>query len=146
LGLTRGEADRLVSLPKTIGELITWQPVRNDPNRHRFDVAVASSHRDGPLRLTGTANRTNWSFVLLKGATPIRKLTVHGGGHINPDGADAGQRHKHTWDEHDEDRNTYFPTDVDFSDIDQALIDFLRECSIDPLAGTLPLLTQGRLR
>jgi hypothetical protein len=76
---------------------------------------------------------------------PLRKLTLHGGGHFNPDGSDAGPQHKHIWDAEHQDRMTYIPSDVRFHDFNLALEDFLGECSITLRAEYAPLTIPRRL-
>jgi hypothetical protein len=145
--LTREQADTLVQLPKRIGEKIRWQAVAGSRNRHRFLTLVACEDLDEPMYLVGTVGRTNWSFALLtKSKIPVRKLTAHAGGHTNPDGSDAGTHHKHVWDEVHEDRETYYPEDIDFSDINAALEGFLQECNIQTTQPPEKLAIQRRLR
>jgi hypothetical protein len=116
-------------------------------DRYRFSTLVACEGLAEPMYFVGSAGRTNWSFVLLtKSRIPIRKLTVHAGGHTNPDGTDAGTHHKHTWDAIHEDRETYYPEDIDFSDINTALLGFLDECNITPSHPPEKLNKQERLR
>jgi hypothetical protein len=40
------------------------------------------------------------------------------------------QPHKHRWDDDHHDREAYIPTDIDFSDVNQAFFDFLGECNV----------------
>lgn len=64
--ITGTEADRLVALPKTIGDRIRWQtPIGRSGPRYRFEVAVVCPDPDPPMRLTGAIGVTNWSYVLL---------------------------------------------------------------------------------
>lgn len=145
--ITGAEADRLVALPKTIGDRIRWQTSigRSGP-RYRFEVVVVCPDPDPPMRLTGAVGLTNWSYVLLsRESTPIRKLTKHGSGHTNPDGSEAGEEHKHRWHEDTADRDTYVPTDIRFEDHNLALIDFLTECTITSLHPIPPIYRQGKL-
>lgn len=146
MALTRGEADRLVALPKTIGEAITWSARGKKKIRFRFVVTVACPEPDRPLRLVGNVGKTNWSFTLLtEGNITLRKLTMHAGGHRNPDGTSAGTHHKHLWDELSEDRETYIPDDVHFDDFNVALKDFLSECNITALGPIEQLARQKGL-
>lgn len=97
--------------------------------------------------LHGFVGKTNWSFVLMvEPNTPIRKLTVHDRGHLNPDGSDAGTHHKHIRDEKHTDGETYYPTDIDFTDINAALLGFLKECNIVVSNPPEPLTIGRRLR
>ena len=145
--LTRAMADDLATRQKYIGELVKWKRCGQSVDRHRFDVLVACEDLDEPLRLTGYKGRKNWSYVLLtRGGIPLRKLTVHSGGHRNPDGSPAGSRHKHIWDPIDEDRWTYYPEDINFDDFNEGLIGFLKECNIECAALPEPLLVQRRLK
>ena len=146
MSLTREEADRLVALPKTIEQVIHWLPVGPSTSRFRFRSVVNCPPPNPDLELIGNVGVTNWSFVLLHPSmAPLRKLTVHGGGHVNPDGSDAGPHHKHIWDAEHQDRITYTPGDVRFHDFNLALEDFLRECSITLRAEYAPLTIPRRL-
>jgi hypothetical protein len=138
-------ADDLVARTKHIDDPIVWRPDKQHPEGLTFDVPVVSDHLDEPLRLTGYYGRTNWSIVLLtRSGTPLRRLTVHPKGHRNPDGTIAGPRHKHIWDEVTGDRWTYFPPEINFEDINEGLLGFLKECNIE--CGIAPEKTQVRSR
>lgn len=145
--LTRQEADRLVRMPKHIDEPIRWTSMSGGTERDTFSVRVVCRDIDEPMYLRGVVGRTNWSFLLLTHARiPIRKLTVHGPGHRNPDGTDAGTHHKHVWDDVHEDQETYYPVDIDFTDVNVALIGFLAECNIVPAQPPERLDVRRRLR
>jgi len=145
--LSRQEADQLAAMPKLISEQIRWTRTGARVETYRFLAAVACGETETSLVLHGVVGKTNWSFVLMvEPDTPIRKLTVHGRGHANPDGSDAGAHHKHVWDEDSKDRETYYPTDIDFTDINAALLGFLAECTITVPISPETLIVERRLK
>lgn len=145
--LLRQQADRLVSLPKHISEQIRWNRVQGGDERYECRAIVTGDTLEVPIILHGAVGKSNWSFVLMvEPDTPIRKLTVHAAGHTNPDGSDAGTHHKHIWDEVNKDRETYYPNDIDFSDINEALLGFLKESNITPSFPPERLIIERRLR
>lgn len=129
---TRAEADEIIQQVKTIGEDVSWQAVPGcrTPRWHlRASIVAPQIH--GTLRITGKYGKTNWAFTLLANDVPIRKLTYHRNApHRNPDGTTIRDPHKHRWDEINRDREAYVPDDIDFSDVNQAFLDFLHECNI----------------
>lgn len=145
--LTRQQADYLVGLPKQIHEPIRWKAGMDSADRLYFVVVVDCTGVDAPMRLVGSVGKTNWSFALIAHETiPIRKLTIHGGTHKNPDGTTAGVHHKHIWDEVHEDQETYYPNDIDFSDVNSALVGFIGECNIVASQPPERLSLERRLR
>lgn len=145
--LSRQEADKLVAMRKLTSEQIRWTRTGTKVETYRFLAAVTCVETEKSLALHGVVGKTNWSFVLMvEPDTPIRKLTIHGRGHANPDGTDAGTHHKHLWDEKSKDRETYYPTDIDFTDINAALLGFLAECNITVSISPEPLIIERRLK
>jgi|SRR5665811_142659 len=145
--LTRQDADRLVSLPKRINEPMRWTRVQGTTDRYECRAIVTGDALEEHMFLRGTVGKTNWSFVLVvEPDMAIRKLTIHSAGHTNPEGSDAGTHHKHIWDEVTRDRATYYPHDIDFSDINAALLGFLKESNITPSFPPEQLMIERRLR
>lgn len=129
--LSEREADELVAADKYIGEVINWRTERSKLPRYRFEVTVACPEPWKPLRLIGVAGPVNYSFSLLTMQNQIiRLINRHIGGHRNPDGSDAGEQHKHRWTDAHESRESYVPTDIDWTDPNTVLRGFLQECHI----------------
>lgn len=144
--LNRVEVDQLIELPKTISEPVNWKAEGTSNTRFKFEVTVACPEPHRPLRLRGFVGKHNFSYsvVSLQGQT-LRRLNKHVGGHRNPDGSDMGPHHKHIWDDEHENRVSYVPDDIDWSDFNQALKDFLLECNIETLADIQTLRRQKEL-
>lgn len=139
--------DQLVNLPKTIGENIKWITDSSRSPRYKFSVTVACPEPEPPLRLLGVVGPVNFSFSLLSLQNQtLRRLNRHVGNHLNPDGSDMGEHHKHIWDDEHENRVSYVPSDIDWSDPNRALAGFLNECNITVLAQIDTLLRQKELK
>jgi hypothetical protein len=133
-------------VPKQIGEAISWVREKSRKERYHFSVTVACPDPMKPLRLNGFIGEVNFSFCLMSQRNQVlRRLNRHIGGHRNPDGSDQGERHKHFWTDEHEDRESYVPEDIDWSDPNQALKDFLEECNITALAAIDSVLLQKAL-
>jgi len=109
---------------------IQWQRARGRSRRYSLEFSVLVPSRQRLCRIRGLVGKKNYSFCLLFDNQPIRKYTVHYR-HKNPDGTTVAETHKHKWDELNEDRETYVPTDIDAVDINQALKDFLVEINVE---------------
>ena len=129
--LTKAEADAIVIESKVITNNITWRsvPCSSRP-RFQFETSVLVPTRNMLLKLYGRCGGSNYSFSLVCGGQPIRKLTKHAR-HRNPDQQFITGLHKHIWDEVNEDGYAYVPDDIHAEDVHQAFHDFLKECSIE---------------
>lgn len=138
--LTQGETEAIIAEPKVITANVSWRslPVSGG-RRFLFEASVLVPSRNMLLKLYGRAGKKNYSFSLVYGGEPIRKLTAHAR-HHNPDCEWLTEPHKHTWDETNEDGHAYVPSDIRTSDVHQALSDFLRECNIDLRGMYTPFL------
>lgn len=121
---------QILQAKKAIKENLKWRPVDGGPsNGWRLNARFQTEAGEW-LLLRGNV-RVNYSFALIYKDKPIRKYTVHGGKHSDPRSKKAyAGPHKHTWDEVYEDRCCYEPDDISTSDINQAFLDFLKECNI----------------
>ena len=63
--------------------------------------------------------------------TPIRKYTVHAFHRDPVTNVVVRQPHKHTWDDEWEDQRVYIPDDIRIGNVNEELIDFLRECNVE---------------
>lgn len=79
-------------------------------------------------------------FSLLFNKIVLRRYD-YGGQHTHPDGTKATKPHKHFWTPEDGDAWTYNPEDIDPStSVDEQLIAFCQECSIELRGSYQPLL------
>src|SRR5579884_699896 len=141
---TGAQAEFLLAQPKQIGGTVIRRPIiPSRTPRWRLETTVVAPTTLETLRLVGSYGRTNWSFALLVNTIPIRRLTMHGGRHTNPDGTVIEEPHKHIWDDLHRDREAYVPTDIDFSDVNEAFFDFLKECGITLMGQYQPLMTMA---
>lgn len=130
--VTEAEAQGILEEPKVIGANLSWTV---DGVMRRLDAKVLCLESEEVLTFKGTLGKTNRSFVLLYKNTPIRKYTVHAY-HRDPVTRDMiRQPHKHMWDEEYEDRRVYIPDDIRIGNLNEELMDFLKECKIE-LRGT----------
>jgi hypothetical protein len=138
---TRAEAERVLQLAKEIGQHVRWtqQPGGKRP-RWRLEATVVATDFPIGLRLVGNYGARHWGFALLMNNTPIRRCDFQWTGHRNPDGTMVEQPHKHRWDDVHRDREAYIPDDIDFSDVNRALFDFLKECNITLIGSYQPLI------
>lgn len=135
------EAERLLAAPKEIGGDIVWKQVTGGRiPRWRFEVSVVVPATADLLRLVGNYGRTNWGFSLLYRNVPIRRFDGAGAPHTNPDGTKVSQPHKHRWHDLHDDRQAYVPDDIDVSNVNVAIFDFLKECGIDFKGRYQPLM------
>jgi len=128
------DAERLALMSKTIGEPVKWTLHHPERQRYRFNVRVIAHESPQRLSLAGTASPSKWSFVLLgPNGERLRKISTPHLGHINCDGEESVSEHKHYWTEENEDRCTYVPDDVRWDNLNDAFVDFARECNIELL-------------
>lgn len=140
------EAERLILMPKTIGEPVRWKLHQPRLQRYRFKVRIISQESAQVLMLAGTASPGKWSFVLLgPGSVRLSKISTPHPGHVNCDGEESVPEHKHYWTEEHEDRCTYEPDDIRWDNVNDAFIDFTRECHIELLHSPPELHFQGDL-
>ena len=137
---TQAEAERVLTMTKTIGENVIWRSQPGRTPRWRFDVSIATYGVEEPLRLVGNYGKGSWSFALLMSNAPIRRCDCSSKGHINPGGVIIAEPHKHRWDDVHRDREAYVPEDIDFSDVNQAFFDFLAECNVTFVGRYNPLM------
>ena len=140
------EAEQLALMSKTIGEPVKWRLHQKKLQRYRFSVRVIGHESTQLLTLVGTASPSKWSFVLLGPSdVRLRKISTPHPGHFNCDGEESGPKHKHYWTEEHEDRCTYEPDDIRWDNLNEAFIDFTRECNIELLHSPPELHFQGDL-
>jgi hypothetical protein len=126
-GFDEQEVEHVMQLKKWINENPEWKP---SEGYQRFRVPVGCEEAYA-LQLIGTFNPNlgNYTYVLLLGTQPIRRLDV-GKAHHNPQCDRVGPHHKHTWTDAHSDRWAYEPDDIDFTDLETAFHGFLKECGI----------------
>lgn len=140
------DADRLVDMPKTIGELIRWKIQHERRQRYRFKVRVIAPEFEGNIFLTGNASPDSWGFVLLgPGNIRLRKISTPHPRHFHPDGTEADRCHKHSWTEDDDELWTYVPEGIRWENLNHALIDFVDECNIKLLSTPQELIFQSSI-
>ncbi len=128
---TRTEADELVAAQKVISAHVQWSGY---PNGWRLNARVFVVPTRTPLDLRAVIGKTNHSFALLYRSYPIRKYTKHFEHRVGKQVFD--RPHKHTWDEELEDREAYYPEDIDpESDINDQFLAFCKECNIELVGG-----------
>lgn len=138
---TTAEADRIVHLPKLIGERLEWQPIVHGTNqRWKLAASVIAPETTYSLQLRGSWNPVAWGFALLWNNAPVRRVNMSRHVHRNPDGTLIAEPHKHRWMSGHADRTAYVPTDIDFSDVNAGLMGFLAECSITLVGTYQPIL------
>ena len=125
--VTEAEAISILAEQKVIGANLSWTV---DGVIRRLEAKVLCIESEEILTFKGTLGKTNRSFVLLYKNTPIRKYTVHAY-HRDPVTRNViRQPHKHTWDEEYQDRRVYIPDDIRIGNLNDELMDFLKECNI----------------
>ena len=131
--VTEAEAQSILAELKVIGANLSWTV---DGVIRRLEAKALCVESEQILTLKGTWGKTNRSFALLYKNTPIRKYTVHAS-HRDPVTREVvRQPHKHTWDEEYQDRQVYIPDDIRIGNLNEELMDFLKECNIDSLVKT----------
>lgn len=132
--LSREEAEKLYAANKYIPDdiYIEWiktNPCNNSKNeRYKLEVPVFTE--DGiELSLRGNYSKSrrglNYSFCLLyKNTIKIRRWDT------SPNEFKIKTSHKHRWDGIS-DHETYLVNDICLNNVNEAFVDFLKECNID---------------
>jgi len=126
--VTEFEAEKLYRMKKWIIEdELKWE-LRN--NKYYLKATLLTE--DGTeLTLRGTKH-IKFSFcILYRNVIPIRRFDFYES-HTNPDGTkiSGGKPHKHKWDGLNC-NYAYEVDDIDISNVNKALFDFLDECNIE---------------
>jgi len=131
MDITREEAEQVIETAKIITEELTWNRyIRRRNEAWKLSVSFQTENGD-MLKLIGNIS-DNYSFALIYKGKPIRKYTVHTSAHTDPKTEIKYQEpHKHTWDDQFEDKCCYIPDDISLTDINDAFLDFIKECKID---------------
>ena len=149
MALTNDQVEQLMNREKRITQTLSWKP-REDRAGYELDVSVGFHDPDTGIwelgRLVAIAVPGKRArCTLMYGNVPIRRL-CDASRHKNPapDNTEFEGFHKHRWDETDNQRWAYLPEDLDTSRYvespDAAVLDFLKECSIELVASHQPLL------
>lgn len=120
--ITPGFMSRLYEEEKYLATNVEWERIAG----HRFSAEAGVRTEDGEHQLKFKAEYWTkaYSFSLLYRNTLVRLWDN------NDHHQDIANGHKHPYSEEGEYGEPYPVNDVSTSDVDQALIDFLDECSI----------------
>lgn len=134
--LSANHADIVVSLPgKRIPE-VPWTLVSNRRQKWETKVTVSIPHPEFPGNYVfdGAVSPMKFEFAFLApGGQPLRIISTPQPNHWDPLlEAYADPEHKHFW--HSDMHKclpTYVPSDINWSDAESVLVDFLKECRIE---------------
>ncbi|MDP2726834.1 MAG: hypothetical protein Q8P59_04765 [Dehalococcoidia bacterium] len=131
--VTVGKAEELLAVDKVITANLAWRPW--GPRGFRLEATVLTVESKEILKLfgwVGAKGLKKRSLSLLYNSISIKRLCLSPHSkHTNSDGVPIDGMHKHQFDEFYETRNAYIPNDITTAgDINQELLDFLKECRI----------------
>jgi len=137
---SQANANALLQAHKVLAANIRWrqQPSRRG-RRYKLEARVLVRDTGELLTLKGTVGKTNFSFALLYANYPICKYTKHHK-HHNPTCQVLTRGHIHTWDELHEDGMAEEANHIDEGDINNAFMQFLKECNIQLIGTYKPFL------
>jgi hypothetical protein len=125
------EVESVLRIEKRIREDLAWRPDAGSRKpKWKIEGTVIVPDTSETLKIHGNRSARNWGFSLVMRGVPIRRFNVQNAPHRNPDGTIIREPHKHKWDENQGDREAYIPDDIDVTDVNQAFLDFLKECRI----------------
>lgn len=125
--------DRLYRQDKILAEDITWE--HQGGARYSLDVRVHTMENEFVLTLKGKVWKKSYSFSLLYRNNIVRLWDFN-------DHHEGITGHKHSYTPNSQYGEPYPVDDISTSDVNQALIDFLDECSIRYEDATIHELTE----